>query len=170
MRAWRERTSAHRFSPMSAASPGKSSLLRRPVEAAVSEIGKTMRQCADELRQAAKLLDDERAVRVFDELALRHDDLAEAVAAISRSFGDLPRAPDIEHETLDAIVRAAKTVVSRDQLGLLVDERIADERELLAQIDAALALDLDEALRRQLGDARAAAEDAVQRLYAVAPR
>lgn len=155
---------------MSAAPPGKSSLLRSPVEAAVSEIGKMMRQCADELRQAAKLLDDKQAVAVFDELALRHDGLAEAMAAISRSFGDLPRTPDVEHETLDAIVRAAKSVVSSDQRRLVVDERIADERELLAHIDDALALELDEALRQQLVAARAAAEDTVQRLYAVAPR
>jgi hypothetical protein len=122
------------------------------------------------LREAAERLDatDPLGQR-FIALALSHDDIAAATAEASRALGDLPREPDPDRETLGRIVRAVRSALSADERKLLLDERIAEEHALLAEIDKALALELPELSRRRVTHCREVVEEALQRLASPAP-
>lgn len=136
----------------------------------MSEIGCLARACAAHLREAAERLDatDPLGQR-FIALALSHDDIAAATAEASRALGDLPREPDPDRETLGRIVRAVRSALSADERKLLLDERIAEEHALLAEIDKALALELPELSRRRVTHCREVVEEALQRLASPAP-
>lgn len=136
----------------------------------MSEIGSLARACAAHLREAAERLDATDPLgRRFSALALSHDGIAATTAEASRALGDLPREPDPDRETLGRIVRAVRSALSADERKLLVDERIAEEHALLAEIDKALALELPEPLRRRITHCRDVVEEALQRLASPAP-
>lgn len=143
-----------------------SSMLRSPLEAAVSEIGRRAQEIADHYRQSAALLDGAPLAGRFETWAQAHEVIAQRMARASERLGDLPRLPDPDREAFHALVRGVKSVFAQDEAAALVAERLGDERALLADIDRALGLEAGTEWDAQFADARGTVAEILRELSA----
>jgi hypothetical protein len=147
-----------------------SGAFRSPVEIAVSEIGCLARACATHLEDAsARLGTGDPLARRFAALAHDHELIAAHMSEASHALGDLPREPDPDRETVGKILLAVRRALSGDERRLLLDERIAEEHALLAEIDKALVLELSAAVRARVCECRRMAEEALHALASPPP-
>jgi hypothetical protein len=139
---------------------------RTPEQIALSETSRVCRQimhlCADAAEQAS----DSGVRLLMSSLAETHERLLSSIDARIRATGDLPRSPDPDFEAVKELATRTKKVFASDPDTVLIDERIADEQELLAEIAKALALELSAESQACFQAAQRTARDALQTLHA----
>lgn len=139
-------------------------LLRDEREMALNDVETLCVEAADHYASAAGRVQDAALAALFEELALQHRQFAAALAQHIRAGGDLPQQPDPDRETMADAFTSIKGLLRGDLRSTLIDDRARSEDAVAAAVRAALAQDVDDALRALLHEVLAHTEAAKDRL------
>lgn len=141
-------------------------LLRDDRQMAISDIEAQCIETADQFAAAAERTEDTALKTLFAELASQRRQLAGDLAEHIRALGDLPQAPDPDKEQFDGFMSTVKSLLSGDERGTLIDERLAGEAQLEQFLDVAQRLDPSSALADMLDRIRNSVQMTRHRLHA----
>jgi uncharacterized protein (TIGR02284 family) len=141
-------------------------LLRDDRQMAICDIEAQCIETADQFGAAADRTEDTPLKALFVELAGQRRQLASDLAEHIRALGDLPQAPDPDKEQLDGFFSTVKSLLSGDERGTLIDERLAGEAQLEEFLDVAQRLEPSSALADMLVRIRRSVELTRHRLHA----
>lgn len=145
-------------------------LLRDEREMAINDVETLCVEAADHYAAAAGRAQDAALAALFEELALQYRQFAAALARHIRASGDLPQQPDPDKETMADAFTSIKGLLRGDLRSTLIDDRARGEDAIATAARAALAQDVDDALRALLQEVLAHTEAARLRLdHARAP-
>lgn len=141
-------------------------LLRDDRQMAVNDVETLCVEAADHYAAAAGRVQDAQVATLFSDLALQYRQFAAALARHIRASGDLPQQPDPDKEAVVDVLTGIKGLLRGDLRNTLIDDRARGEEAVATAAIAALAQDVDAALRTLLQDVLAHTEAARSRLDA----
>ena len=124
--------------------------LRDDKQTALNDVIYAVKDSAHHYQQAAEFVSDAGLAELFRTIAGQRETLATELDAHIRRLHDLPREPDPDRETMDAVITRLKAALTGDERLSVLEEREQAEDELRTCIEAALAQDLPEATQAVL--------------------
>ena len=125
-------------------------MLRDDKQTALNDVIYAVKDSAHHYREAAEIVSDLGLADLFRTIADQRESLAKELDVHIRQLHDLPREPDPDRETVDAVITRLKAALTGDERLSVLDEREQAEDELRACIEVALAQDLPEATQAVL--------------------
>jgi|GEM_PF-3948838 len=115
-------------------------MLLDDTQVAIDELLASCQESAEHYADAAGQTAARPVQALFESVAARRSADARQLAQAVRDTDRLPRAPYADRRDLHQLVTQAKAALTDDELRVLLEDRIVDERQLRRLVDAALAL------------------------------
>ena len=125
-------------------------MLRDDKQTALNDVIYAVKDSVHHYQEAADFVSANGLAELFRTIAGQRETLVTELEVHIRRLHDLPREPDPDRETVDAVITRIKAALTGDDCLSVLEEREQAEDELRSCIDVALAQDFPEATQAVL--------------------
>jgi hypothetical protein len=141
-------------------------MFRSERQVALDDLQRACRRTAESYEEDAAIVGVEPVAELFRELAAQRERLADRLAQQQKRLGDLPSGTDTDQQTLSELKDRLQAHMADAGFQAVIENRLANERDLRELAEHALEMDLPTPTRHLLNDVKRQAEQGARRLQA----